>query len=105
VIRSVHFVRQNEVLGAPRGYHRDHGIHLVWGFYDNLREFMRRHGWGLLELPRDLPVYLFRDKRGTRSELTISDWPRPFARSSSACSPRSAEPSCSLQLEERERST
>ena len=30
-----------------KGYVREHGIHAIWGFYNNLREFLHRHGWGL----------------------------------------------------------
>ena len=61
-----------------KGYVREHGIHAIWGFYNNLREFLHRHGWGLQKLPEDMSMYYFLDKDGTRSEMKISDWPAPY---------------------------
>ncbi len=60
------------------GYVREHGIHAIWGFYNNLREFLHRHGWGLQKLPEDMSMYYFLDKDGTRSEVKVSDWPAPY---------------------------
>jgi uncharacterized protein with NAD-binding domain and iron-sulfur cluster len=62
-----------------KGYVREHGIHAIWGFYNNLREFLHRHGWGLQKLPEDMSMYYFLDKDGTRSEMKISDWPAPYS--------------------------
>ena len=61
-----------------KGYVREHGIHAIWGFYNNLREFMHRHGWGLQKLPEDMSMYYFLDKDGTRSEVKVSDLPAPY---------------------------
>ncbi len=45
------------------GYPHDHGAHAVWGFYNNLREFMRRHKYRLWELPTSM--YTFHDRDGS----------------------------------------
>jgi uncharacterized protein with NAD-binding domain and iron-sulfur cluster len=60
------------------GYVREHGLHAVWGFYNNLREFLGRHGWGLQPVPKDWSIYTFLDKDGTRSHIPISSWPAPY---------------------------
>ncbi len=63
--------------GFP-GYVREHGIHAVWGFYHNLREFMGRYGWGLMDMPDDVSIYHFRDKNGTVSHVPYSTWVAPY---------------------------
>lgn len=60
------------------GYIREHGIHAVWGFYNNLREFLGRHGWRLAEMPNDASIYNFLDKDGTESHLRNCSWPKPY---------------------------
>lgn len=60
------------------GYIREHGIHAVWGFYNNLREFLGRHGWRLAEMPNDASIYNFLDKDGTESHLRNCNWPKPY---------------------------
>ncbi|MFP5384200.1 MAG: FAD-dependent oxidoreductase, partial [Gammaproteobacteria bacterium] len=60
------------------GYIREHGIHAVWGFYNNLREFLGRHGWPLMETPDDTSIYHFLDKDGTESWMPNCNWPKPF---------------------------
>jgi len=60
------------------GYIREHGIHAVWGFYNNLREFLGRHGWRLANMPSDASVYNFLDKDGTESHLRNCTWPKPY---------------------------
>jgi uncharacterized protein with NAD-binding domain and iron-sulfur cluster len=60
------------------GYVREHGIHAVWGFYNNLREFMHRYGWGLQDVPEGESPYLFMDKDGSRGEVPITDLPQPY---------------------------
>lgn len=60
------------------GYIREHGIHAVWGFYNNLREFLGRHGWRLAEMPPEASIYNFLDKDGTESHLRNCTWPKPF---------------------------
>lgn len=60
------------------GYIREHGVHGVWGFYNNLREFMARYGWRLADMPADVSVYNFRDKDGTVSSITHPTLPPPL---------------------------
>ena len=63
------------------GYVREHGIHAVWGFYNNLREFIHRHGWGLQDMPPDTTVYLFMDKDGSKgADEGDNDLPAPLRR-------------------------
>jgi len=63
---------------AFKGFVREHGAHGVWGFYSNLREFMRRYGWGLQEMPEDWSLYLFMDKNGTKADWKISRLPGTY---------------------------
>lgn len=60
------------------GYVREHGVHAIWGFYNNLREFMNRYGWGLQKTPDDNGMYVFIDRDGTQSEWHISSLPQPY---------------------------
>lgn len=60
------------------GYIREHGIHAVWGFYNNLREFMGRYGWTLMDMPKDVSIYHFRDKDGRVSHIPNTSWVAPY---------------------------
>lgn len=60
------------------GYIREHGVHAVWGFYNNLREFIGRHGWRLADMPSEASIYNFLDKDGTESHLRNCNWPKPY---------------------------
>jgi uncharacterized protein with NAD-binding domain and iron-sulfur cluster len=60
------------------GYIREHGIHGVWGFYNNLREYMARYGWRLADMPEDVTIYNFRDKDGTVSSIMNPTLPPPL---------------------------
>ena len=60
------------------GYIREHGVHCVWGFYHNLREFLGRYGWPLANMPADVSMYTFRDKDGTVSYLPRTTWVPPY---------------------------
>jgi len=60
------------------GYIREHGIHAVWGFYNNLREFLGRYGWPLMETPKDVSIYTFRDRDGTVSHIPNASWVAPY---------------------------
>jgi len=67
---------RDKTFGVPpanqpdwKGYPRDHGIHAVWGFYNNLREFMGRHGLALWRFPRSTTMYNFLDRDGTQSVM------------------------------------
>lgn len=63
------------------GYIREHGIHAIWGFYNNLREFINRHDWGLKLLPQEMTPYVFIDKEGSISEIkSPPDVPAPYDR-------------------------
>jgi uncharacterized protein with NAD-binding domain and iron-sulfur cluster len=61
-----------------QGFVRDHGLHAVWGFYNNLREFLHRYGWGLANPPADCTIYHFLDKKGTYSVLPNTAWAAPY---------------------------
>lgn len=63
---------------AFAGYIREHGIHAVWGFYHNLREFLGRYGWPLAPFPEDVSMYNFIDKDGSKSYLPRTDWVPPY---------------------------
>jgi uncharacterized protein with NAD-binding domain and iron-sulfur cluster len=63
-----------------KGYPRDHGAHAVWGFYNNLREFMGRHDLKLWRFPRNSTMYNFIDSDGTQSIMANAPrWPYPFS--------------------------
>ncbi|MBW1989243.1 MAG: FAD-dependent oxidoreductase [Deltaproteobacteria bacterium] len=65
-----------------KGYPRDHGAHAVWGFYNNLREFMGRHGYTLWKMPSQMSMYNFLDRDGTNALMGGEETARPgfFAR-------------------------
>lgn len=60
------------------GYIREHGTHAVWGFYNNLREFMGRYGWNLKTMPDGISMYTFLDKNGDVSYLKPAHWANPL---------------------------
>ncbi len=60
------------------GYVREHGVHAVWGFYNNLREFFGRYHWPLMDMPKDISIYNFRDRDGTVSHLPNTTWVPPY---------------------------
>ncbi len=69
--------------GVPgwKGYPRDHGLHAVWGSYNNLREFMGRHALGLFKFPRQSTIYNYVGKDGTGFQTGLQpSWPGPFGR-------------------------
>ena len=56
--------------GDWKGSPRDVGIHAVWGCYNNLREFMGRHGYTLYRYPNEATtMYHFLDRRGTTATM------------------------------------
>lgn len=63
-----------------RGLPRDHGLHAIWGFYDNLREFMGRYGFPLQDLPDNYSMYTFIDASGTTNHIADRHLPAPYAR-------------------------
>ena len=77
--KDKHFARKH----FPEGYAREHGLHAVWGFYKNLREFMGRHGIKLTGMNEGESFYYFisawRDQ-AVRNKIHMSKWPVPFGR-------------------------
>ena len=68
----------NKLDPAFPGYIREHGVHAVWGFYHNLREFLGRYGWPLSHTPKDVSMYNFVDKDGRKSFIPRSNWVPPY---------------------------
>ncbi|MCE9596922.1 MAG: FAD-dependent oxidoreductase [Spirochaetia bacterium] len=64
----------------PNGYSREHGLHGVWGFYKNLREFIGRHKIPLNILPDNESFYYLMDAQGVRNKIKAVTWPVPFDR-------------------------
>ena len=64
----------------PDGYSREHGLHGVWGFYKNLREFLGRHQIPLNPLGEKESFYSFIDAQGVRNKIKPVKWPIPFDR-------------------------
>jgi isorenieratene synthase len=60
------------------GYIREHGVHAVWGFYHNLREFLGRYGWPLSNTPKDVSMYNFYDKDQRKSHVPRTSWVPPY---------------------------
>ncbi|WCL49570.1 FAD-dependent oxidoreductase [Leptospira sp. GIMC2001] len=61
-------------------YTREHGLHGVWGFYKNLREFMGRHKFPLNKLNENDSFYYFVSSQKTQSKIPVTTWPVPFDR-------------------------
>ncbi len=75
--RDKHFARK---YFGQQGFTREHGLHGVWQFYKNLREFMGRHDIGLNPLTKDETFYYFIDSQGVQNRLKSVTWPVPFDR-------------------------
>ena len=63
-----------------KGIPRDHGVHGIWGFYDNFLEFLGRHNWFLQEIPADYSMLTFIDKDGTTRFIPKPTLPPPYDR-------------------------
>ncbi|MGK5091168.1 FAD-dependent oxidoreductase [Deltaproteobacteria bacterium TL4] len=63
-----------------QGFIREHGLHAIWGFYNNLREFMGRYGFQLQDASEKNSIYTFLDKDGTQSYIPKTTWPSPYDR-------------------------
>lgn len=79
--KDLHFARKY----FPDGYVREHGLHGVWGFYKNLREFLARHKVGLNRFDSDESFYYFISNYSERNWLIQNKtphptWPVPFDR-------------------------
>ena len=74
------FARQH----SPNGYTREHGLHGVWHFYKNLREFLGRHQVPLNKLSGDRSFYYFVANYGQagmlQNKMPAATWPMPFDR-------------------------
>ncbi|MCC6195735.1 MAG: FAD-dependent oxidoreductase [Burkholderiales bacterium] len=77
--RDKHFGPQDEDPSFP-GYIREHGVHGVWGYYHNLREFLGRHGWPLADAPGDMSIYHYQDRTNGTAVIPMPSWPAPYDR-------------------------
>jgi len=75
--RDVHFAKK---YFGPDGYPREHGLHGVWGFYKNFREFLGRHKIPLNRLNDEESFYHFVDSQGVQNRFKTMTWPIPFDR-------------------------
>ncbi|GBF49694.1 hypothetical protein LPTSP4_12100 [Leptospira ryugenii] len=64
--------------GKP--YTREHGLHGIWGFYKNLREFLGRHNFPINRMRDDDSFYYFVSNQRTQSKIPTPTWPIPFDR-------------------------
>ena len=74
--KDTHFAKKY----FPGGYNREHGLHGIWGFYKNLREFLGRHNIPITRLPDNESFYYFIDSRGIQNKIQTVTWPVPFDR-------------------------
>ncbi len=65
---------------GKKGYHREHGLHAIWGFYKNLREFIGRNNFKIKHLGVNDSFYYFVSNRGVESKITNVTWQPPFDR-------------------------
>jgi isorenieratene synthase len=77
--RDKHFGPKDDDPSFP-GYVREHGVHGVWGYYHNLREFLGRYGWPLADAPADMSIYHYRDKAQGEAVIPMPSWPAPYDR-------------------------
>lgn len=75
--RDKHFGPKDDDPSFP-GYIREHGVHGVWGYYHNMREFFGRYGWQLADMPADLSIYYFRDKKLGAGMIPMPSWAPPY---------------------------
>lgn len=61
-------------------YTREHGLHGIWGFYKNLREFMGRHNFPINKLSTDDSFYYFISSQKVQNKIPVTTWPIPFDR-------------------------
>lgn len=81
--RDKHFGPADHPIKRKPGYRgvpREHGLHAVWGFYDNLREFMGRYEWKLQDIPTDYSMYTFIDRSGATNHISDRKLPSPYNR-------------------------
>ncbi len=67
----------------PDGYTREHGMHGIWGFYKNLREFMGRHNVPINRMADEHSFYTFINREGQYdifNKIHTATWRHPFDR-------------------------
>jgi isorenieratene synthase len=75
--KDKHFAKKHF---GDKPYSREHGLHAIWGFYKNLREFLGRHKIEINHLGKEDSFYYFVSKRGVQSKIHNTSWPIPFDR-------------------------
>ncbi|MCB1157988.1 MAG: FAD-dependent oxidoreductase, partial [Leptospiraceae bacterium] len=65
---------------GKEGYSREHGLHGIWGFYKNLREFLGRHKIPLNITHENDSFYFLVSNRGIQNKIRYPSWPVPFDR-------------------------
>lgn len=75
--RDTHFANS---YFDKKGYSREHGLHGVWGFYKNLREFLGRHNIPLNITNDNDSFYYLISHRGIQNKIKYPTWPIPFDR-------------------------
>jgi uncharacterized protein with NAD-binding domain and iron-sulfur cluster len=71
-----HFFAQKYFKNSP--YTREHGLHGIWGFYKNLREFLGRHEIEINKFTENESFYYFISKQGVQNKVLTPSWPIPF---------------------------
>jgi uncharacterized protein with NAD-binding domain and iron-sulfur cluster len=61
-------------------YTREHGLHGIWGFYKNLREFLGRHNFPINKLSTNDSFYYFVSSQKIQNKIPTTTWPVPFDR-------------------------
>ena len=56
---------------GSEGYTREHGLHAVWMFYKNFREFLGRHKMGLTPMGPEETFYYFITASGVHNKIAI----------------------------------
>ncbi|MDZ4725658.1 MAG: FAD-dependent oxidoreductase [Leptospira sp.] len=75
--KDSHFARK---IFNNKPYSREHGLHGIWGFYKNLREFIGRHNFPINKMKDHDSFYYFVSSQKTQSKITTPTWPIPFDR-------------------------
>ncbi len=75
--KDVQFAKR---IFKDKPYTREHGLHGVWGFYKNLREFLGRHNISLNKLNDEDSFYYFVSKDGIQNKIETPTWAVPFDR-------------------------
>jgi uncharacterized protein with NAD-binding domain and iron-sulfur cluster len=71
-----HFFAKKYFKDSP--FTREHGLHGIWGFYKNLREFLGRHEIEINKLSENESFYYFISKQNVQNKIISPTWPIPF---------------------------